>query len=460
MFFRKFPNLLPLLMLWGGYAGPAQAMGMAEFVAAVVAQHPEGAIDQARIDAAQAATDGVGRLPDPVLAVARPAEPRWEMTLAQTFPWPGSAAAAREDKQNIVYEARGDATLGAAQRAFGAKDLYVRMVRAAKLIAVQQESLKVVEGIRDFMHDTFKEGTGSHMAYLDAQGEAAILSANLGALRTDLLNLKREALLMLGRSPAEDPESLPLTLDWPAAAESPADDQVLARIDRAAASAAGRADAADKASMPTITVSAMAMREDDGMRSAGGAVGISLPIFSGSVRHAVAAESAAVAHRAASERTLHERRKSLAIAQASARRDQIRANIRTLTNDVMPPVKEHVAAATVLFSQGKGDVASIVQSQRRLLDLEQSAIMLTEAEAQTDLAIEAAGAGFLDAALSGETPRLAAPAMADTSMGAMPVAPQRMRKARPVESQPASPRASDSANPSNTPRSGMPGMGM
>lgn len=413
------------------------------FVEAVATRHPERAIDMQALAKSKEAGRRAGLLPDPQLSVGRDEVPlqgrfqpepmmaedakdgaEWQLQLSQSFPWPGTLSAEERAAMARVATTEADTGLASLARRFEASELFLKLVRTAKLIAIERANLVVVNGIREFSHEKFKQGVGSHMEFLQSHSEAGVLKANVATLELELRNLKRHALLLIDATTAADPDSVDFTLEWPVGltqAKNAGTDGVVdlarERIVRGKDAELARQDAEYRRSLPSFMASGMLMQEDGGMRMYGAMVGVTLPVYSNIQRSSLSSERVVVEGRASGELSWHDRRKALALAQAEDRIAQIEANSRALEREIIPPVREHVEAATSQFSQGKSDIGAIVEGRRTLLNLQMTEIRTTEALALARLSVEKIKAGLIDDNIDVEIPQLVGATSSGMNMG-------------------------------------------
>lgn len=461
----KHAGVALVALLTALFAAPAHGetssprhLGYEGFVAAVDARHPERALDERMLARAGEIERRSGLLADPELKVGRDQVPlpgalqpepkmaemargnaQWQIALSQSFPWPGALSAEERAASARKAGVATAAGLAALRRRFEAKELYLRLVRTAKLIEVERAAFDVVEGIRTFLHEKFKQGAGSHYDYLQAHRESGMLAANIAALEVDRQNLERHALLLMDAAEASRADAITFDLAWPRelleAAAPPAGVTDLAReriiLDKAAELA--RQDAEYRLSLPSFMASGMLMQEDSGMRMYGAMVGITLPLQSSARRRSLGAESGIVEGQRGAELAWHDKRKALALVQAESRLAQLEATCKSLERDIIPPVEEHMEAATVEFSQGRGSLSSVIEGRRALLDLELTEVRMTEALALARLSVEKIQAGFVDEAIDLELPQLTGLSGGSMRMGSgtgMEGMPSPGRKAR------------------------------
>lgn len=397
-------------------------IGYETFIELVSKQHPETAINEQRLASAKERIERSGILPDPQVSVGRTdPDVSLEVSISQAFPWPGSLAS--EEKAATAQTAAIESSLAGddLERRFAAAELFLRMVRVAKLITVQQANFAVVESVRNFAHTKFTQGVGSHMEYLQAHSESGILKANLAALRVDLKNLKRHAVLLLNDPTLTSPDSLQLDLEWPSksARNDPnTSDIVRQKLIRSKDVEIARSDVARRRSLPSFMATGMVMQEkESGMQMLGGMIGMSVPLYSAAERRSLSRDSVLAESRIDRQLTWHDRRKVLALEQAQDRIAQIQANATALRKEIIPPVREHMEGATAQFSQGKGDIIAIIDGRRTLLNLQVSEIQTSEALALAILDVEKIHAGMFDMLLDQDTPQLSSPSASMGSRG-------------------------------------------
>jgi outer membrane protein TolC len=337
----------------------------------------------------------------------------WRLELSQSLPWPGTLAAEERVAQSSVANVETNVGIAELVRRFEAQELFLKLIRTDKLLAVERANFLVVDGIREFAQAKFKQGIGSHYEFLQAHSERGVLKANVASLETELLNLKRHALLLMGSPAISNPEGVSFALDWPQSLTSPdiaqnksVQDFARLKIQRGRELEIARQDAEYRRSLPSFMASGMVMQEDSGMRMYGAMVGVSLPVFSQIQRNSLKVEGTLTQTQAEHALAWHERRKELALMQADSRIAQIQANYLALEREIIPPFKEHIEAATVQFSHGKSDITSIIAGRRTLLNLEVSKVRTIEALARARLSVEKIRAGLIDEGLDLEVPQL------------------------------------------------------
>jgi outer membrane protein TolC len=463
------PVLCALLGQQAARAGTAAPMDFETFVGRVEQHHPEAAIVHRRLAESDEAPNRAGLLPDPQLSAGRSQPSRqWEASLSQSFPWPGTLAAEERAAAAQAAVSRSDADGATLVRRFAAAELFLRMVRIAKRIEVQRASLDVVAGIKDFAHAKFRQGVGSHLEFLQSHSEGAVLKANLAALETDLRNLKRHAALLLGDPATKGPDDLQLILDWPKSSTTTAGtpgerrDSVRDRLLNEQDVEAARSDAAYRRSLPAFTATAMVMKEEMGEPMYGALAGVSLPLFSTSERRSLSRASTTREARIKDEISWHDRQKELARAQTIDRIAQLETNVKVLRDEIVPPVKEHIEAATAQFGQGKASIGAVIEGRRTLLGLQVTEILAHESLALARLGLEKIEAGMVETELDLPVPQLASPtaagmgpdmgAASGAAMDTMSTKPRKDMQTKPKR--PALPAPEDETGPKSS------GMGM
>jgi len=268
------------------------------FVEATVNHHPERALDGKVLAKATEDQRRSGLLPDPQFTVGRnlvPLPQRYQHVaasdmdrakaettygLSQSFPWPGTLAAEGQAAKARAATVAANMSLSALERRFAATELYLRLVRTAKLIDAERANLILVNGLREFAHEKFKQGVGSHMEFIQSHTEAGVLQANVASLELDLKNLKYHALLLMDHQTGHAPDAVDFVLEWPPnliTAKADKDvhwDLTRERIVRSKEADLSRLDAEYRRSLPLFNVSGMMMQEDGGMRMYAATIGI------------------------------------------------------------------------------------------------------------------------------------------------------------------------------------------
>lgn len=425
------------------------------FVEAVLSQHPERSIDEKTLARAKEGSLRSGLLSDPQIKIGRDEVPlrgrlqpepkmadeakggaEWQIELSQSFPWPGTLAAEERVAQTNVSTAETNISLSGLMRRFEAEELYLKIIRTDKLLAIEKANFLVVDGIRELTHEKFKQGVGSHHEFLQAHSESGVLKTNVASLETNLLNLKLHALLLMGDPALSNPGSVSFAVDWPQSLISPVNprekkngqDLVRQKIQLEQENQLARQDVEYRRSLPSFMTSGMLMQEDAGMRMYAAMVGVSVPIFSQVQRNSLNREGSLTQDQTNRSLAWQDQRKQLALMQTESRIAQIQKNYLALEQEIIPPVKEHIEATTVQFSQGKSDIAAIIDGRRILLNLEMSKVRTMEALARARLSMEKINAGLIDQELDEEVPQVigASSAMSMTgasSSGSMPSMP-------------------------------------
>lgn len=431
--FSAILTLLPLQAVAAGSDESTQEnITFEKFVEAVSSHHPQRSIDEKSLARAKEGFNRAGILSDPQIKIGRDEVPfrgrlqpkpemadmvkenaEWRLELSQSLPWPGTLAAEERVAQSSVVNAETNLGIADLMRRFEAQELYLRLIRTDKLLAVEKANFLVADGILEFTQAKFKQGIGSHHEFLQAHSERGVLKANVASLETELLNLKRHALLLIGNPAISNPDRVSFVLDWPQSLVKPdtprnksTQDIARLKIQRGKEIEIARQDAEYRRSLPSFMASGMVMQEDSGMRMYGAMVGISLPIFSQVQRNSLRDEGSLTRNQSDEALAWHERRKNLALMQAESRIAQIQANYLALEQEIIPPIKEHIETVTVQFSHGKSDITSIIAGRRTLLNLETSKVRTIEALARARLSVERIMAGLIDEELDLEVPQL------------------------------------------------------
>ena len=405
---------------------PSQVLSYESFVNLVSQQHPESEIILLRLEKSRAAEDRTAQLPDPQISIGRDQIPlpdrfqqkqdepvmtesveereaengQWQVGLTQSFPWPGTLSAEKRVGTLQTELVALDVQRSLIERRFAASELFLRMVRVSKLIAIQKSNLSIVESIKDFAHAKFKQGIGSHLEFLATHSESGILRANIAGLETDLRNLKRHGMILLNDpslAASSNPSALQLDLEWPSSLTATNDlpDLVREGIKREQNVLEARGESAYRRSLPSFMASGMLMQEDNsGMRMYGLTMGVSIPLYSMEQRRSLTRDSSITQNQIEKELAWHDQQKKLVITQIQDRINQIEATILALNTEIIPPVREHIEAATAEFSQGRADINAIIEGRRTLLNLQLTEVATLEALGLAKLSIDKAEAGF------------------------------------------------------------------
>lgn len=431
-----------VVLLLAVVASPALAESAAtlsvdlnQFVSLVEKGHPEKSIDELARARASEAENKAGVLSDPEIALGREEVPlnamdpeassraMSKLTITQMFPWPGtlssekSAAEAATQRQDVSVK------LSAAQRRLDAKDFYISLVAASKLIGIERENLAETTNILKSAEARLKYGVGSHHDVIQAQNEKTVLSLNLDAMEGDLQNLKDQAAQMMGR---DDASGLTFALTIPSEYISPqsapasaSDDFTKAKLQATQSEASAQLAAERKKSLPSFMASGMLMKEDSGMQMYSFMAGVRIPIFSGSVRQGVAAEQALVSRQTSEELTWHDKRKQLALTQNKRRRSIVEANLRGLSGEIVPNARQHLKTIATEYEQGKGSFAQVNAARKLLLKYQLAQIIAERDLAMTTVSRERIEAGIIDAELNRPMPQLPSTEMSSGEMSSM-----------------------------------------
>ncbi|MBC7532527.1 MAG: TolC family protein [Oligoflexus sp.] len=402
------------------------------FLDAVEIQHPRRAIDDQDLERSRESSKRAGVLPDPQFNFGRDEVPfqgalqperemanktkdaaQWKVGLSQSIPWPGTLAAEEQIAQSQIKGIEYTNKLYSLTRRIEAADLFLKIIRTGKLLKLQKENFKVVDGIREFTHEKFRQGVGSHHEFLQAHSESGILKINIASLETDLLNLKRHALFFINHPSIANPNDVNFSLEWPesllkasSSTELKQPDLVRSQIEQQQQLSLSRQNFEYKRSLPSLMASGEVMEEDSGMRMYGAMIGLTLPLFSNIQRSSITNENKVIQLQTEQQLAWQDRRKQLALLQAESRISQIKANLNTIAKDILPPIAEHIEATTVQFSQSKIDIGAIITARRTLLNLQVSEVRIIESLARAKLSLEKINAGMVDDELDQEVPQL------------------------------------------------------
>jgi outer membrane protein TolC len=359
---------------------------------------------------------------DPMQATIPETSPSWKLTLSQSLPWPGTLAAEARAGSERTTAANLAGKIQQAERKFAAKDLFLSMVRLDKTITVEKRLRDEAQSFQDFVHERYRQGIGDHSEFLQTHTESSMIDLNLKTMVENLENLKAHAYLLLGVDVAELNLAWPKNLETPAAraVRSEAPDGNLVR--NLLVSTKERDLASNEANyrrnLPGFSVAGMLMAEDAGMRSGGGMIGVTIPLFSGKRRDSLRAERSMIQERTDRELAWFEKQKGLAIYQNQRTIIRLRANLVALDEDILPKVSEHLEASLAAFGQGKAKVSTVIASRRELLNLEITRIDTVSALAAANIRAEKIELGMIDGTLDQGIPGTVLGAMASPGMGA------------------------------------------
>ncbi|MGE0175108.1 MAG: TolC family protein [Oligoflexales bacterium] len=456
---------------------------LSSFIEAVAKTHPDAVIEERNLARAKEIERRSGLLPDPQLAIGRNDVPlsqsmqtepieemakesaQWQISLSQSFPWPGTLGAESKAAQASTDVTKLNAEITRLQRIFGAKELFLRLVQLSKTIEIQKANLKVVESIRDFSHDRFKQGIGSHLEFLQTHSESAVLRRNLANLEADLRNIKREILVQMTKQNQDDVDSLVFDLNWPdnAGSSLTSKDIVQKSLLRAKEGELARNERDYRRTLPSFMATGMFMQQDSGMRMYGAMVGITVPIYSNIQRSSLSNEGSLLEDNAEQKQAWHLKRKQLASTQVKEKIQQIEENLKALREEIIPSIKSHAQAATVEYSQGNTSINSVIDARRNLLNLEMAEVQTLEALHRANIAAQKIDVGLIDE-VDFVVPQLPMPGANTMSMGnEMSKMSERkgMRRQAPTQKNTDSPPSADSSpreETEKTPSGGMQGM--
>ncbi len=423
-----------------------------DFVKRVALQHLEGAAQREGLAARRASLGGVGLLPDPTISLAREGvpndDPKWTASLSQSFPWPGTLSAEDRAASAAFEKEAAGVELGRVGREFVARHTYLHLVEKAKVLAAATENLAQTEKLLAFSEAQFKHGIGSHTEFLQAVSDSRILRANVDSLQAEL-----EDLIELAKAMIDLPSGLGVefVFEFPKELTNPGSERDRRDVQAEALAAEFREIQADRdgarlRTMPNFSLSAMVMRDAEGMQSFGGAAAVSLPLFSGIKRGALADEKSLRAAASGDQARWYQKRKQLALSRARRAVRQNGENLRVLREEIIPFTTEHSRSALVAYQQGRGPLAAVVAGRTAVLSLAGAAISAEAALAIARCAEEAVSQGVLEAMDLVEIPPLPNASLGGgggmSGMGGMAPLERSGRMRKPAESlKPATPQA-------------------
>ncbi len=402
------------------------------FLTKVDGQHPEKAIDEDMLESAKVESRRSGFLGDPQLRLGRDEVPfqarlqpnkkmaeqeqdaaQWKIGITQIFPWPGTLAAEEEAVQAKVEGIKVDNSVSSLVRRLEAADLFIRIIKTAKLLALEKEDFQAVDSIRELAQNKFKQGVGSHHEFLQAHSESAILALTVSSLETDLLNLKRHALYLLNDSTLKSLDQVEFEKEWPSKflvqtpLEKKTETDLAAQKNQLIQKSILARDRLEyKRSLPSIMASGEMMKEDSGMRMYGVAVGITLPLFSHIQRNALESEIKLSQKINTATNDSRNRLKTLAAEQVESRISQLRTNLERIDSTVLPPLREHIEATTAQFSQGKIDIGAIIDARRAYVNLQIAEVQTIDALIHAYFSQDRIAAGLIEGEVDIEVPRI------------------------------------------------------
>jgi outer membrane protein TolC len=390
---------------------------LAALVAEALRAHPALAAARADSQAAAAAVDAAGSLPDPRLSWGEMLEPvetrvgpqQRVLGVQQQLPWPGTLGARRDAATAGTRAAAAARRAQAVQIAAAVRRAWAQAAWLAESRAVVDAQRELARQLESSARAAYEAGEGTYADLLQAQVEVARLDDRRRDLDDRLDAAMAHLTAAVGRdsdAPVAVPAGLPAAAGAAAAsglsaaappdghADAPATTHPLLAVQDARADAAGaEARAARRTGLPSISLGLdwiqVGDARRDGVDGSGqdavvGKLGLTLPIWRGkSDGRAAAAEArarAAAATRRAAAQDLSARRAAAAADLARARRT------RDLhARDLVPRARQALAAMDAAYQSGQASLVEVVTAQRTLLDLQ-----LTLLAARRDLLIAAA----------------------------------------------------------------------
>lgn len=408
--------LLRAFLIWVSFVNVAAAstrtLDLPTFLALVAVHHPSLAIAAADAKKMQLQAIRVGTLPDPELAVSREdlpfgkrnapgpnadmgpdmgstggasvendTSPFWKFVLTQSFPWPGTLGSEQQAKAAQSEGARKALALEQLLRRLEATDLFIELVSLQAALQVHQASLENFDAVLKSAEARIRHGIGSHHELIAAQSNRAVHALNLAALQADLENRREHLALIAGFNPAEN---ISIVTDWPEESQLLIEGPDLTRealLLRAEAQALTLTNERLR-TRPRLTTSIMMMREDSGMKSFGLMAGISLPIFSWTQHQSLTQEEETNSGLRDRETSWHERQRDLALRQNTRQTNVLRSSLRTLSQEIVPGKKQHLATIIAEYSQGRVAFGEVNTALEQVLQFK-----LAETRARQDLGL-------------------------------------------------------------------------
>lgn len=355
-----------------------RSITLAEATARAVASSPDLAALAAGVDAAAGAARQAGAWANPELEVemenlAKSGAAEAEQTtavLSQRFELfgtrrlRGEAAAADAAAAASELEQRRRDVAAAAEQGF------VALLGAQESLALAEEGARVAAEVAAAVAALVAAGEVSPIEAARARADAERARIDVVGARRDL-ELARRALATLCGAPhpdfdraegalAGDVAVPPAAALDAAIAASPA----LARLDAEVLAQEARRDAADKLSLPEITVSAGYRRFAGAGDGWVAAVALPLPLATG--YGGAKAEAGANARRARSERAAAEASLRGALRDAAISLVAAREEVRLLREEVVPRVEEVFAAVDEGYRAGKFRLLDLLDARRSL----------------------------------------------------------------------------------------------
>lgn len=426
--------LVPLAFVLSPLAAYGEKLTYQDFLKRVASQHPERQIDEKDINVVSNEMMKVGRLPDPRISISRERIPfssmegktqsEWNLSLSQSFPWPGTLGAESEaarlklDARKLSIE---EATL---LRQLEATELLIQLASLDEKIAIERESLKDAKAIAQYSAARLSQGLGSHLDALQAQNDFEVLNSNIEVLENSRKNLFDAAALLIGKSRNEieligSLESIEKSTGL--FEDSSSADFALQFLEIQKKSEIAKLETERKRSLPEFMTSAMVMKNDAGMTMYGVMLGVRIPIFSMGTRSAIERESLSTIEKKSLQVEWQARKKKIALDQNLRAIEQIERQIRLLGTSLVPNTKSHLNTALNEYSEGQGNVKQVIDTRKALLALSNTEVDLRVSLLQAKLNVAKASSGFVDGVLNPMIPEIPNPSISSDmpSMGNM-----------------------------------------
>jgi len=440
----------------------------ASFVDAVIINYPERSIWQRNVDLTRQRERRAGILPDPEIALSREGisfdsledveaqdqavdatmTPRWEMTVTQRFPWPGTLAAAVTASQTEGEIAELNLLQREAALRLEAAEFFMQLVAISKTIEIEHKNLQETNKIFELASERFKQGTGSYADVLQARIEKINLQADIDSQIDQFENLKLQARLLMGR---RNDNKQPFDLSFPDWVEAgfPTDkstkDFTASNINLANRRDKAMIETQYRESLPMFMTSGMVMQTDNGMRSYGGMLGIQVPLFSGIKRRSLSSEETLVQSQFQDSLLWYEEKKQVASSQIARRISRAMKNIKTLSDELSPLAQENLQVAMQIYGAGGGTATSLIEARRSLLRVETAKVSASYELAMARLAARQIELGFVDAVIGSPIAR----PQSQLGMGSsgMPQEMPMRPRGQIMQREPVAPRATEDMQP-------------
>lgn len=423
------------------------------FINLVDKNHPEKSITDLSLTRSQAAQHKAGNLIDPEISLGREKipisssrdimkqtteSPMWQLTIKQMLPWPGTLSVEKNTAETTAKRMRSDVKLSALQRKIEAKNIFIMLVASHKVLEIEKENLKISDRILKNASARLKYDVGSHHELIQAQNEKIILNANIQADEADFANLRDYAAHLIGRNDASHiifVYSLPENFTT---FQQSFEDQTKNKLEDVKSEFSAKFETERKKSLPQFMIAGSLMREDTGMEQYSFMVGVSIPLYSHNIRLGIEKELQTSLQQSTEEIEWHEKKKILALAQLKRRKTVIESHLKSLKEELIPNLKQHLESLSSEYAQGKVDFNSINVARKSLLKYLKTQILAEKNLAMAAVSFEKIGHGLIDGELEQTTFQLPSSDMSDGngmemgSMNNMDSTPMLDTKARPI----------------------------